>query len=125
MTTLDQRICPGCGLRPRRVHACAHCGWTADPGKIPTVRELLDGYADGATRTPDVAREWARAVECGVDYTYPPAPLPPIDELADLIREDGGLGETPALALLDEIQRMRKALAAPPTTTTDTNGATP
>jgi hypothetical protein len=47
MSTLDKRICPGCGRRPRRVHACAHCQWTADPGKIPTVRELLDGTADG------------------------------------------------------------------------------
>ena len=45
---LDKRICPGCGRRPRRVYSCAHCRWTADPGKIPTVREVLDGAADGA-----------------------------------------------------------------------------
>ena len=44
---LDQRICPGCGRRCG-VHACRRCLWTADPGRIPTVREVLSGAADGA-----------------------------------------------------------------------------
>jgi hypothetical protein len=63
-STLDQRICPGCGRRPRRVHACAHCQWTADPSKIPTVRELLDGTADGYCADGDTKGHRVRAA-CG------------------------------------------------------------
>jgi hypothetical protein len=55
----------------------------------------------------DPAGDWLRSVDSLVGDEVPP-PVP-IDELADNIREDGGLDETPALALLDEIQRLRAA----------------
>ncbi|MDP3909671.1 MAG: hypothetical protein Q8Q14_04715 [Gemmatimonadales bacterium] len=52
------------------------------------------------------AAAWLRAVD-GND-TIPPVPL---DDLAHQIRSDGDLAELPALALLDEIQTLRAALA--------------
>ena len=63
-----------------------------------------------ATQPPDVAWDWVRSVE-SLDADDVPAPVP-VDELSVMIREDGELAETPALALLDEIQRLRTALAA-------------
>lgn len=96
MTTLDQRICPGCGRRPRRVHACAHCGWTADPGKIPTVREMLDGTADGY-RADGV--DIGRFVRALLRVAHRRA-----DELTGAL-----LAEAEVLATIDEIDRKQKA----------------
>lgn len=59
----------------------------------------------------DVLDAWLRAVD-DCDHDRPPMPVP-VDELADRIRADGGLAEIPALALLDEIQRLRAALRPP------------
>lgn len=59
------------------------------------------------------ATAWIGAVDEAVsncpDFVPPPVP---VDELADLIREDGELAELPALALLDEIQRLRAVCEA-------------
>ena len=73
-------------------------------------RRVLAHAAARATQPPDVAWDWVRSVE-SLDADDVPAPVP-VDELSVMIREDGELAETPALALLDEIQRLRTALAA-------------
>ncbi len=93
----------GDGTAPYLVRMCAGAAATPMQALARSIR------ADAATRPPDVARDWVRAVESIVDDTDTPPPVP-IDELSDMIREDGGLDETPALALLDEIQRLRAAL---------------
>lgn len=68
-------------------------------------------------------RAWLYAVDNDADFESPHPP--PIDSLADAIREDGSLDELPALALLDEIHRLRKVLrdAAQSLTTLSTAGA--
>lgn len=69
------------------------------------------------------ARDWIDAVSNDPDFG--PCAHVPIDALADTIREDGELAEMPALALLDEIQAIRKALrdAAQSLTALSTAGA--
>ena len=43
-TTLDKRICPGCGRRCG-VHSCRRCDFASNT-PIPTTRELLDAGTD-------------------------------------------------------------------------------
>lgn len=97
----------GDGTAPYLVARCP------EPAPTPMqafARSVLAHAAARATQPPDVAWDWVRSVE-SLDADDVPAPVP-VDELSVMIRENGELAETPALALLDEIQRLRTALAA-------------
>ena len=119
MTILDKRICPGCGRRPRRVHACARCGWTADPGRIPTVRELLDGAADGfiadGVDLGRFVRALLRVAHGRADEIIGALLAGPMPTAAQVRAEYDAAGldydaaEAKVLATIDEIDRRQKA----------------
>ena len=72
----------------------------------PTPEKSAAERAEEEESVPGPIAEWLAAID-DAHMNAEAAPDAPIDALVDFLREGADIGETPTLALLDEIARLR------------------